>query len=88
MDDLVRLAEIIKGDVDVAKGLVGLGWNVTRLGSLVGEEGYVLEEIGDRLAEILGRPVAVRDLQALALGAEASAKLIWKGEAGRRVLVS
>lgn len=80
MDDLVRLAEIIKGDVDVAKGLVGLGWNVTRLGSLVGEEGYVLEEIGDKLAEILGRLVAVRDLQALALGAEASAKLIWKGE--------
>ena len=76
----MRLAEIIKGDVDVAKGLVGLGWNVTRLGSLVGEEGYVLEEIGDKLAEILGRPVAVRDLQALALGAEASAKLIWKGE--------
>ena len=80
MDDLVVLGEVTKCDVDVAKGLVGLGWNVTKLGALVGEEGYVLEEICDKVAALLGRPVSVRDLQALALAAEASAKLIWKGE--------
>ena len=50
MDDLVRLAEITKGDVDVAKGLVGLGWSVTRLGALVGEEHSILEELCDKLA--------------------------------------
>ncbi len=80
MDDLVRIAEVTKGDVDVAKGLVGLGWSVTKLGSLVGEEDYVLEEVGDRLAVVLGRPVSIRELKAVALGAEAAAKLIWKGE--------
>ena len=80
MDDLVRLAEITKGDVDVAKGLVGLGWSVTRLGALVGEEHGVLEEVCDKLAQLLGRPVAMRELKAVALSAEASATLIWKSE--------
>lgn len=80
MDDLIRLAEVTKADVDVARGLVGLGWTVTKLGSLVGEEGYVLEGICDQLSGLLGRAVAVRELQAIALGAEASAKLLWKGE--------
>eukprot|EP00434_Breviolum_minutum_P036054 symbB.v1.2.031930.t2/scaffold3763.1/size50786/1 len=76
----VSYQNVTKADVDVARGLVGLGWTVTKLGSLVGEEGYVLEGICDQLSGLLGRAVAVRELQAIALGAEASAKLLWKGE--------
>ena len=80
MDDLVRLAEVTAGNVDVARALVGKGWSVTRLAALVGEEGHVLEELCDQLAVEVGRPVSVRDLQMMAITAEASARLIWKTE--------
>ena len=87
----MRLAEVTAGNVDVARALVVRGWSVTRLAAIVGEEGHVLEEMCDGLAEEVGRPVAVRDLQAIALTAEASARLIWKSEgrsSGAELLVA
>ena len=76
----MRLTEITKGNVDAARALVEAGWNVTRLGALVGEADDILEEICLKISGRLAEELTVRQLKAIALTAEGSAKMIWRTE--------